>query len=161
MEHQGPAWAAALEASPLGVLMRDSVMLYPLANVLHVFGVVLLVGSMILLDLRLLGRGRSLPAVVVARTLTPVAVTGFALLVISGVALFSADARPLWSNSVFQVKLVLIALGIANALVFRALWNRRLAEWDAAAPGPGRAQALLSLLLWIGAMCSGRLIGYF
>jgi len=159
--HTGPAWAAWLEASGLGVLMRESAVLYPLANIAHILGLVLFVGSILFLDLRLIGFARSLPALNVARALTPVMMFGFVLQVASGVLLFSADARPLWNNPVMQVKAALIAFGIVNALIFRTLWNRRLADWDETAPGIALTQAGLSLLTWLGVAVCGRFAGYF
>jgi hypothetical protein len=60
-----------------------------------------------------------------------------------------------------QVKAALIVFGLANALVFRALWNRRLADWDVSAPGLARTQAGLSMLTWIGVAICGRFAGYF
>jgi len=162
MEAQtGPAWAAALEASGLGALMRESAVLYPLANIAHILGLVFFAGTIILLDLRLLGFARTLPALAVARVLTPIMLVGLAVQIASGVLLFSADARPLWNNPVMQVKAALIVFGLANALVFRALWNRRLADWDAAAPGIARTQAGLSLLIWLGVAICGRFAGYY
>lgn len=163
MEHGagGPAWAAAIEASPLGVLMRESAILYPLANITHILGLILFAGSIVLLDLRLLGCARGLPAAATSRALTPVMVLGFALLAASGILLFSADARPLWNNPVMQVKAALIAFAIANAVLFRLLWNRRLATWDEERPAAGRAQAAFSLCAWIGVAICGRFIGYF
>lgn len=159
--HAGPAWAAALEASSLGVLMRESAVLYPLANITHIIGLVLFAGSIIFLDLRLLGFARSLPAIDVARVLTPIMLTGFAIQIASGTLLFTADARPLWANPVMQIKAALIAFGIVNALIFRTLWNRRLAAWDEAAPSIARTQAGLSLLTWLGVAVCGRFAGYF
>jgi hypothetical protein len=161
MEHAGPAWAAALEASALGALMRESAFLYPLANISHIVGLILFAGSILLLDLRLLGFARALPAAAVARALTPVMIPGFLLMAASGTLLFSADARPLWNNPVIQVKATLIALGLANAASFRLLWNRRLADWDGGAPALGRVQAGLSFLIWLSVAACGRFIGYF
>ena len=160
MEHSGPGWAAALEASGLGVLMRESAVLYPLANIAHILGLILFAGSILLLDLRLLGLARSLPAAAAARALSPTLFVGFFMMVASGVLLFSADARPLWANPVMQIKAALIAFGIANALVFRALWNRRLPDWDDTAPGVARLQAALSLIAWLGVAVCGRFAGY-
>jgi len=159
--HAGPAWAAALEASGLGVLMRESAALYPLANIAHILGLVFFAGSIVLLDLRLLGFARALPTAAVARVLTPILLAGLAVQIASGALLFSADARPLWNNPVMQVKAALIAFGLANALVFRALWNRRLADWDRSGPGIARIQAGLSLLTWLGVAVCGRFAGYF
>jgi len=159
--HAGPAWAAALEASGLGVLMRESAVLYPLANITHIIGLVLFAGSIVFLDLRLLGFARSLPAINVARALTPIMLAGFAIQIASGTLLFTADARPLWANPVIQVKAALIVFGVLNALLFRLLWNRRLAGWDTSAPAPARIQAGLSLFGWIAVAICGRFIGYY
>jgi hypothetical protein len=74
--------------------------------------------------------------------------------------MFAADAGPLLDNPVLQVKLLLIALGIANALLFRLLWSDRLDEWDLVRPRTGRLQAALSALCWLAAGTLGRLIAY-
>ncbi|MBG0843636.1 hypothetical protein H3222_00255 [Pseudomonas chengduensis] len=155
------AWAAWLEATALGEQMRSSALLYPALNLLHLLGLVLLLGPMLLLDARLLGAGRSFPLAAVSRTLTPLAVAGLLLLLGSGVCLFAADAGPLAVDRLLQLKLLLIALGIGNALLFRRLWNARLANWDQAAPVLGRLQAALSLLIWLLVMSLGRLLAYF
>ncbi len=68
--------------------------------------------------------------------------------------------RPLLDNRLLQIKLVLVALGVANALAFRWLWQRRLSDWDWRPPAAGRAQAALSALCWLAAGSLGRLIAY-
>ena len=151
-------WALALEQSGLGALMRDSLFLYPLMNVLHIFGLILLVGGIGLLDLRILGVGRQLPIHHCARYLTPVALAGLGLMVVSGFSLFTAVAGPLSGSGIFQTKLVIIAVALANAALFRLFWQRRLIDWDG--PALGRLQAAGSLLLWFSAATAGRLIGY-
>ncbi|NLD54394.1 MAG: hypothetical protein GX652_07010 [Burkholderiaceae bacterium] len=154
------AWAAALEASALGRWMRGSDWAYPVVNLLHLLGLVLLVGAMMLLDLRLLGARRLFPLAEVSATLTPFAVAGLLVLLPTGVLLFSADAAPLLGNRLMQLKLLLIVLGIANALLFRRLWRRRLADWDWRPPAAGRLQAVGSLVCWVAAASLGRLIAY-
>jgi hypothetical protein len=152
--------AAGLEASALGQWMRGSDWAYPVVNLVHLLGLVLLVGPMLLLDLRLLGAGRQYALPAVSATLTPWAVVGLLLLLPSGALLFSADAGPLLDNPVMQVKLLLIALGIGNALLFRLLWSDRLDEWDLVRPRGGQLQALLSALCWLAVGTLGRLIAY-
>jgi hypothetical protein len=154
------AAGAALEASPLGSWMRASSYAYPVVNLLHLLGLVLLIGPMLLLDLRLLGAGRQFPLPAVSATLTPWAVAGLLLLLPTGALLFSADAGPLLGNGLLQIKLLLIALGIVNALAFRRLWSDRLAGWDAQPPAAGRMQAAMSGLCWLAAATLGRLIAY-
>ena len=152
--------AAALEASALGQWMRGSDRAYPVANLVHLLGLVLLVGPMLLLDLRLLGAGQQFALPTVSATLTPWAIAGLLLLLPSGVLMFAADAGPLLANPVLQIKLLLVALGIANALLFRVLWADRLDEWDLVPPPGGRLQAALSALCWLAAGTLGRLIAY-
>jgi hypothetical protein len=155
------AWTAWLEASALGEQMRSSALLYPLFNLLHLLGLVLLLGPMLLLDARLLGAGRAFSLPAVSQALTPLAVAGLLLLVGSGICLFAADAGPLAVDRLLQLKLLLIVMGIGNALLFRHLWSTRLSEWDRRAPLLGRIQAALSLLLWLLVMSLGRLLAYF
>jgi hypothetical protein len=156
-----PLWAVALQNSGLGVAIRHSTWIYPLGNVLHVLGVALFVGSIVTLDLRLLGFGRQyVSAQGASKLLTPVAVIGLLLLVPGGLIIFIADAGPMAANSLLQIKLALIAAGLVNALVFRSYWNPKLGDWDARAPGGGMAQTLLSLAIWLAVPTLGRLIAY-
>ena len=153
-------WAAALEGSATGAWMRGSSWAYPIVNLLHLLGLVLLVGPMLLLDLRLLGAGRLFSVAEVSAALTPFAVAGLLLLLPTGILLFTADAGPLLGNRLLQVKLLLVALGIANALAFRWLWAARLKEWDWRPPRAGQLQAALSALCWLAVGTLGRLIAY-
>jgi len=156
----GPAWAEAVEDSGLGVLMRESLLAYPAANLLHIFGIMLLVGPILALDLRLLGFARAVALPAASKLLTPIAVAGLLLLIVSGPPLFAADAGPLALHPLMQIKMALLALAIANALLFRRLWRHRLADWDTAPPAFGRAQAGASILLWLAVASCGRLIAY-
>jgi hypothetical protein len=156
-----PLWAVALQDSSFGLAIRHSLWLYPAGNVLHVLGVALLVGSIVALDCRLLGFARKIVTVEAAsRLLTPFAVAGIALLVPGGLILFTADAGPLAANSFLQAKLALAALGVANAALFRLWWGTRLARWDRDRPDLGRAQAALSIAIWLSVPALGRLIAY-
>lgn len=150
------AIAEALADSWFAVWAAESSYAYPAANVVHVFGVVLLLGGIGIVDLRLIGWFRAIPLQPLARALIPLAIAGFALLVLSGSILFAADAEALARNGTFRLKLTLIALALANAILFR--WKVGM---PAAEPGPGlRLMALLSLLLWATIAVCGRLIAY-
>ncbi len=154
---QGATW---LEASALGDGMRSLDWAYPLVNLVHLLGLVLLVGPMLLLDLRLLGLGTQFPLPAVSSALTPFAIVGLCISLISGVLLFAADAGPLLVNDMLRIKLLLIMLGIVNALIFRRLWATRLHDWDTLAPRTGQVQAIGSAFCWITAASLGRLIAY-
>lgn len=135
--------------------MRESANAYPVANILHLLGLVMLLGAIGLADLRVAGAFRALPLRPMIAALTPVGVAGFVLLVITGPLLFAADATALVRSDVFRLKLLLILIALTNALIFRRQWRR------GAEPGLAvRAGAIASLLLWLAVATLGRLIAY-
>ncbi len=153
------AVAEAVAATPLATWASGSALAYPLANVIHLLGLLMLVGGIGLVDLRLAGAFRSLPPAELSRTLTPVAVVGLLLMAASGAILFAADTAVARSET-FRLKLLLIAAALANAVAFRLLWRERLARWAEDPPVLGRAMAAVSLLLWLAVATAGRMIAY-
>lgn len=154
------SWAASLESSGFGEWMRSSALAYPVANVVHLLGFALLLSPIVMLDLRLLGFGRAFSLPQTSRVMTGWAITGLLVLASAGIAMFVADARPLAAHPLMRAKLLLIALGIANAIVFRLCWQRRLATWDYAAPLAGQMQAIASIAIWLCVAGLGRWIAY-
>jgi hypothetical protein len=155
------AWLAALEETPVSLAIKESVWVYPVAEFLHIVGFVLLVGSAVGFDLRLLGLSRSISVRALAGHLLPWAQVGLAIVVPTGVTMFLNEPTTMAANPAFRVKLVLVACGIANALVFR--WPFRSVErWDrdVTAPLGARLNAVLSLILWLSTLAAGRLIAY-
>lgn len=161
MELAAAGWAQALQDSAFAASVRGTALLYPLVNTIHVLAIALLVGAIVSLDLRVLGFAKSISAAGASRLLTPVAVSGLLFAIPSGFALYASDAVTLSGNKLMWAKLVLIALGVANALLFRKLWNARLAQWESETPALGRAQALASIAIWLTVPALGRLIAYF
>ena len=88
--------------------MRSSLALYPAVEILHILGFVVLVGSILALDLRVLGLGRAIPIQPMAQLLLPLSRFGFLLAISMGFLLFSADAAHVVRNPAFQTKLLLI-----------------------------------------------------
>ena len=165
MEHVAShhPWLVALEQSGIGAAMRQSLFLYPAVEVLHILGFVLLVGSIVGFDLRLLGLTRPLPVSPFARHAVPLAITGFCIAVPAGLLLFATEATSIAVNPAFQVKLACIAVGLANAALFHLGPWRSMAHWgvvSGAVPATARVGAAVSLLAWIGAVAGGRLIAY-
>ncbi|MGE0152730.1 MAG: DUF6644 family protein [Reyranellaceae bacterium] len=153
---------AALEQSSLGYTVRASPLLYPLANVAHILGVVLLVGPILMLDLRLLGLSRRIPLRLMVQHLLPWAILGLAVLLVSGFLLFVAEATAYAVNPVFQFKMLLILAGILNAVIFESLARRNWRAWENySVPLFPRLLALISLLIWPLVAISGRLVAYF
>lgn len=158
-------WLVALEQSALGATMRTELFLYPLVEVAHILGFALLVGSIIGFDLRLLGLTRNLPVAPFARHAVPLAIVGFFIAVPTGLALFSTEATSIAVNPSFQIKLVCIAIGLANAALFHLGPWRSMARWGSIPggyiPPMARLGAFISALAWTGAIAGGRLIAYF
>jgi hypothetical protein len=151
--------AQALQASPLGHAARRSPSFYPAANVVHLAGMTLLVGSALLMDARILGLARSLPLTPLVRLLSWTAAAGLVLIIPSGIVLFSADASSLISSPIFRLKLSAIALALLGAGLFRLIYGDLQAH-PAGAPAPAKALAAASMTLWPAAGVMGRLIGY-
>lgn len=164
MEHpppDAPAWLVWLQESALGEAMRQSLLLYPVVEVIHLIGIALLVGSIVALDLRLLGLRRLLPATGMAQHLLPVSVFGFLLAAASGSMLFVTEAASLAFNPAFQLKLVLIALGGLNAAAFHVGPWRAVRRWEhTAPPAAARVGGILSIVLWLAVLTCGRMIAY-
>ena len=162
MEHQaGASIFLALQESALGHAMRSSPALYPAVEILHIIGFVILVGSILALDLRLLGLGRAIAIAPMAKLLLPLSRAGFLLAISMGFLLFSADAAHVVRNPAFQTKLILIAAALVNIVIAHAGPWRDAKAWHGEASGGAKATAFVSILLWLGAICAGRLIAYF
>lgn len=161
-EPLGPAVLVWLETSGFAQAMRQWLWLYPIVEIAHVVGIVLLVGAATMFDLRILGLSRTLPVTRMARHLLPWSVTGLGVMLCTGLMMFSAHATEFWSNPGFAVKMALIAGAGLNALLFHLRIFHTVTAWDVgvAAPPAARAAAAISLSLWIGVIACGRLLAY-
>jgi hypothetical protein len=163
MNHAAPAIFQALEASWFGAGVRQSVWLYPLANVTHVLAVVVFFACVAIMDVRLLGGfAATAPGRLIAKARTAAAIA-FLVVAASGFLLFAAEASHLALNRVFQFKVALIALGLCNVLLFEWIVRPRVV-WLAPGerlPDAARASALASLAAWLAIVICGRSIAYF
>lgn len=158
----GPALLVWLETTALAVAMREGLWLYPIVEIVHIAGFVLLVGAAAMFDLRLLGVARGLDVGALARFLLPWSRLGLAVAVPSGLLMFSAHATEMIENPAFQLKLALILAAGVNAWAFHRGVFRHAASWPpgAATPPGARAAAVASLALWLGVIACGRLLAY-
>ena len=150
--------------SQIGTAIRESDYAFSIFESIHVLGVTLLVGTIAILDLRMLGIIlRPIPITRIARTIFPLAWSGFAVMFCSGFLLFWAEAAKNYSNPAFRVKLILLALVGLNPLIFHTTIYRRVHEWESQelSPWRARAAAVASLTLWGGVIVAGRAIAYF
>lgn len=151
-----------LQEWSIAVFLRRSIWAYPLVNTLHLLGISLLIGSVVVLDLRILGLWRKVSAGDLGRVLAPVAVAGFCLAVLAGPLLFLVQAKTYAGLWLFQVKMILLVAALANAIVLlrSSAWRQFRHSMLARTPSTLRMMAGLSLFLWLAVLTFGRLVGY-
>jgi hypothetical protein len=152
-----------LEHTSVGTAVRESLWLFPTIETLHLFGIVLLVGSTSALDLRLMGlslRNQSVSKVV-ARLL-PWAWVGFTVQIVTGILLFSSEAAKLYTNPAFRLKMLMILLAGVNAMVLHWTAYRSVDKWDDTPSTPigAKVAGALSILFWFGIVAAGRWIAF-
>jgi hypothetical protein len=154
---------ASVEASGFGQAMRQWLWLYPAVETMHIAGIALLFGSIAVLDVRLIGFSRSIAVRRLAAHVLPWTAASFALIVPSGLAMFTAHATEFIDNPVFALKMCLILAAGLNAALFHAGVFRNSASWDVgvAPPAAARAAGAISLALWASVIACGRLLAYF
>ena len=145
--------------------MRESgVWTYAIVNLAHILGVASLFGSVLVLDLRLVGVGRRIPLAALADATVPVAATGFLIAAATGVGLLVTKATEYVGNPFLAIKFPAILLALINVLAIR-----RSEAWQARgqrelSPREHRQLAVmggLSLACWLTAIAAGRLIAYW
>jgi hypothetical protein len=163
MLHEAPQLLIALEQSGLAVAIRQSTWAYPAANVGHILALTLFAGAVAAMDARLLGAFAAAPPASIVRPARRAATLGLLLMALTGSVLFMAEASHVAMNPVFQIKAVLIALGVLNALLAARALGAVLDDAPAFQPLPARVRiaAVLSLAIWISVAACGRMIAYF
>ena len=144
--------------------LRNSTFLYPLVNAGHILGISMLVGGIVPLDLRLLGFWRNYPAMMFVDVLRITSAIGLGLAVVCGALLFATAAVDYAGSVLFRLKMVLVLLGVSNALFLGRVLKRqdiRSLPMHARMPLLMRAGALVSLIVWVSVLILGRLLGYF
>jgi hypothetical protein len=160
--HEFAAW---LEGSALGHAMRESgVWTYGVVNLIHILGVATLFGSVLVLDLRLLGVWRSITLSSITRPLVPLAMAGFTVAAFSGICLLATKTTEYVGNPFLYIKFPAIALGLLNVAVLNSLkaWKQhKIRELSAREQSTLAAFGGISLFCWLTAVTAGRLIGYW
>jgi hypothetical protein len=129
----------------------------------HLLALILFVGTILVVDLRLLGViFRRTRISVVSDAILPLTVFGFAFVVVTGLALVFAKPLLYYHSIWFRLKMILLALAMLNILVFHSRIQKSQGAWDAdpAPPNKVRAAAAISLLIWCGVIVCGRFIAY-
>ncbi len=162
MDASAPQLLQAIESSGLGLAIRQSVWIYPAANVGHVVAIVGFAGAVAVMDLVLLGAIRPERRAVVIGAARRCSGLLLLLVFATGAVLFIAEASHVALNLVFQIKVALIALGLVNALTLGRRGTAAALGVADAAPLPpiARVAAAASLAIWLAVAGLGRLIAY-
>jgi hypothetical protein len=157
----GTAFLVDLSATTFARWINESESLFAYPGMLffHTFGLAIVVGISIAVDLRLLGFATRIPLASM-RALFRYLWLGFWINAVSGAMLFAADAPRKAQNPLFEIKLALVALGVmVTAFVYRHLLRVEREPRETSRTGP-RLMAIASLLIWTAAIAAGRLIAY-
>lgn len=149
-----------LEQSSIATSIRQSTWLYPFFEIVHIIGIVVLVGAAFMFDLRVLGFSKHLPIDGLSRHLLPWSLRSLFLVVPSGILLFSTNAGALGYDPVFWLKMSLLTLAGVNALLFHRLVSRSTIGSKIRTPILAKLMAAASFLLWIAIISCGRLLAY-
>ena len=153
----------SLEASRLATSIRNSLYLFPLIESVHVIGLTMVFGTILIIDLRLLGLASTRrPFTAIASDVFKWTWLAFAVTATTGMLMFITNAGTYYHNIYFRTKMALLVLSALNVLAFELTARRSVHSWDrnTAAPAAGRAIAALSLVVWICVIFLGRWVGF-
>lgn len=134
--------------------LKSSIWAYPALEVVHICGIALLLGNLVLLEMRVFGRGAGLDVKALASLSLGIAGVGFSLAAASGLLMFASQAAELLTNRAFTLKMLLLMLAGCNAAWFHGRGS--LDKLD----GVARMQMVLSSLIWLAVIACGRWIAY-
>ena len=134
--------------------LKSHVWAYPALEVVHIVAIGLILGNLVLLELRVFGMGEALPVRPLARLSLGLAATGFCLAATSGLLMFATQPEELLANRVFTLKMLILLVAACNAGLFHA--RDSLSKMDTLA----RVYMMISTLLWLSVVICGRWIAY-
>lgn len=147
----------SIENSGMGEAIRDSKWLFPVIEAVHLLGLAVIGGAVLIVDLRLFGYGlRSQPVRQIARDAQPWLIGSLAVMLITGSLLFSSEATKCYYHEAFWVKMTSLAL----AILFTFTIRRRVTQANKIAPFWSKVVAIISVALWSGVGIGGRWIGF-
>ncbi len=152
-----------VQDTEIATAIREGESLFPWIECVHVLALTLVIGSIAIVDLRLIGMAsRERTVLQTTASVLPVTWTAFLFAALTGGLLFASNATTYAHNFYFQVKMALIALAGLNMATYHLFLNRGADSWQTAALTPLRARVIggLSLCLWIAVVAFGRWIGF-
>lgn len=158
-----PEFVRSIQETPVGQAIRESGWMFPTIESIHVLAIVLVAGSIAMVDLRLLGvSSRNHSVTKISTEVLPWVWTAFVFAAITGSLLFVSNATKYFINIPFRFKLLFMACAGVNMLIFNIVTSRSVHNWDTAVatPAAARVAGALSLLFWILVVAFGRWIGF-
>ncbi|MGF1457151.1 MAG: DUF6644 family protein [Alphaproteobacteria bacterium] len=152
-----------LNETAWSVYLRESFIVWPVLEATHVLTIMLFVGTIIMVDLRLLGLAYTrVPVSEMTDRILPWTIAGFIVMVVTGLVLFYAKPLVYYHNIFFRVKLLVLIAALANIWVFHRRVQKDRAVWDGGGrlPVTARLSAAVSLSAWIAIVVAGRMIAY-
>lgn len=134
--------------------LKSHLWAYPALEMVHISGIALLLGNLVLLELRVFGWGAALPVKELARLSLGIALTGFGIAAASGLLMFASQPAELLANRAFTLKMLLLLAAACNAAWFHGRGS--LGKLD----GFARVQMMVSTLIWLAVLACGRWIAY-
>jgi hypothetical protein len=153
----------AIQDTPVATAIRESGSLFPLIECTHVLAFTFVVGTILMVDMRLLGVSHRKYAVTRLTTeLLPWTWGGFVIAVATGLLLFSSAAIKYFGNTPFRLKMLLLVLAGINMLAFHLVTERSIHHWDEhpSPPASAKLAGALSLVFWVAVIAAGRWIGF-
>ena len=157
---------SALENSVLGAAMRGDLgwaWLFPNIETLHVLSLAVVFGSIVMVDLRLIGlTSRNSAVSKLSAEVLPYTWVAFFCAAVTGTLMFLSKAHVYFYNLQFQLKMLCMALAGLNMAIFHFGANRHIADWDQTLPPPppARVAGTFSIMLWLAVIFFGRWVGF-
>ena len=150
---ENTSWAAGI---------RQSMWMYPALEIVHIVGIVVLVGAAFMFDLRLLGISKTMQPSDLSSHLLPWSARGLLLVIPSGILLFITNAKALGTDATFWLKMGLLIVAALNVLVFhRFIFKRHLGRVsEGELPAAAKISAIVSIVVWVAVIACGRLLAY-
>lgn len=148
------------DGSALGTAVRDSRWLFPVIEAVHLLGLALMGGLVLIVDMRLMGLAMPRkPVAALAREIQPWLISTLSVMLITGLLLYTSEPMKLYYNPAFWMKMSFLS----SAIVYTFTVRRAVLAADEARVGPvwGKLVALVSIALWAGVGVGGRAIGYY
>ncbi len=156
-------WIVWMNETPWSIALRESLYLWPIIEATHVLTIMLFVGTIIMVDLRLLGLAFNRVTISEMESrILPWTIAGFVLMIVTGLLLFYAKPLLYYHSLFFRGKMLIMLIAMINILIFHRMIQRAAGDWDGrdGPPAGVRASAAVSLSAWIGVVVLGRMIAY-